>query len=163
MSKRADAIVWVPVGAGRLALWHRPGRKAIPALAATGCQVVVTLLSEREGAPAIGRDVERAGVRWIWLPLETGTPAQLGLRLPVPACLEQVSGVLDEGRSVLVHCSAGIHRTGMFAYALLRARGLDRAAALDAIAATRAHTREGLVEEQIAWAEAMAAMPRPRR
>merc|ERR1712039_1034229 len=37
--------------------------------------------------------------------------------------VSQVAAWLDEGRNVMVHCAAGLHRTGVFLYLLLRTFG----------------------------------------
>lgn len=142
---------WVSLGNGKLTLWHRPGAKAIPALKASGCDCVVTLLSSREGAPAVGKNIEQAGLEWFWLPLENGQPPQGAAADAILAALPALWERLDARRSVLVHCSAGIHRTGMIAYALLRWRGHDEAAALAFIAKMRRHTREGVQRKQLDW------------
>ncbi|MFZ1599577.1 MAG: hypothetical protein WAW26_27315, partial [Anaerolineae bacterium] len=48
-------------------------------------------------------------------------------------------------------CAAGIHRTGMVAYALLRWRGFDEPAALALITQMRTHTGVGVQRKQIDW------------
>jgi hypothetical protein len=58
---------------------------------------------------------------------------------------------LDAGRAILIHCSAGIHRTGMIAYALLRWRGHSEDVALAVIAKMRLHTRDGVQRKQLDW------------
>jgi protein-tyrosine phosphatase len=57
---------------------------------------------------------------------------------------------------MLIHCSAGIHRTGMVAYALLRRRGLSRDDALGVLGEARRHTREGVQERHLRWGDALA-------
>jgi hypothetical protein len=59
----------VRVGAGAVALTHRPKLKALPALRAAGATHLVTLLSRREGAPALGSAAQAAGLGWIWVEL----------------------------------------------------------------------------------------------
>src|SRR5437762_13242252 len=59
----------IVVGAGRLALSHRPKRTGIARLRDMGVTQVVTLLAEREGAKEIGESVRSAGLVWIWCPL----------------------------------------------------------------------------------------------
>lgn len=142
---------WVPLGNGRLTLWHRPGGGAASKLKAFGCNCVVTLLSAREGAPAVGRAVESAGMEWVWLPLENGQPPRGSVSEAVVSALPALAERLGTGRSILIHCSAGIHRTGMVAYALLRWYGHDEERALTMIGQMRTHTREGLQRKQIAW------------
>ena len=151
-------FTWVPVGAGRLALSHRPGARLVPHLAATGCDVVVTLLAEHEGAGEIGRAVEAAGLRWVWLPLRSGRPpAGKNENARVLETLPALSRLLDEGRSLLIHCSAGMHRTGMVGYVLLRWRGLAASAVLEHMERMRPHARRILVAPHLAWGDGLVA------
>ena len=62
----------------------------------------------------------------------------------------------------MVHCSAGIHRTGMFGYALLRAVGLDREASNAKLRELRAVTAEGVGDERLAWGDRIASALAPR-
>lgn len=144
---------WVAVGAGRLALWHRPRLRAIPYLRNAGCDRVATLLSEREGAAEIGSAVEAAGLAWIWIPLASGRRPEGRISRRAQLGLDQLTGCLDQGESVLMHCSAGMHRTGMMAYALLRLRGFDSGDALGLIEELRPLTRQALGPHHTAWGD----------
>ena len=53
-----------------MALWHKPGGKALPKLAVAGATMVATLLAEREGAELIGRKARDAGLAWHWADLD---------------------------------------------------------------------------------------------
>ena len=159
MSARHEPLdlAWAPVGAGRLSLWHRPGKKHLGAIRDAGATHVVTLLSEKEGGREIGNAVETAGMGWVWLPMPGAQEPEGGAREALEQGLAELSRLLDEGRSLLIHCSAGIHRTGMVAFALLRLRGLTRDEALAAIGQARAHTREGVQEHHLRWGDDLAA------
>ena len=145
----------VPVSAGALALSHRPRRKDIARLPELGITHVVTLLAEREGAKEIGEAVRNAGLTWIWCPLANGQPPDAQVTATIRRVLAELAGLVEEGAAVLVHCSAGIHRTGMFGYALLRQLGLDRAAARSKLTELRAVTGEGVGEDRLAWGDAL--------
>jgi len=124
MTEETKAFVftceWVGIGRGRLTLWHRPGARAVAALKSFGCDCVLTLLAAREHAAVIGQWVGEAGIEWLWLPLENGKPPQGAAAASILAALPRLSQMLDDGRSLFIHCAAGIHRTSMVAYALLR-------------------------------------------
>ncbi len=150
---------WGEVGSGRLALWHRPKLKAIAYLPRAGCDCLTTLLSEREGAPEIGAAVEAAGMEWSWIPLSEGRPPVGAAERRARRELLALSRRLDAGRAILLHCSAGMHRTGMMAYALLRRRGHDAADALARIEAMRPLTRQALTAAHLGWGEAWVAQP----
>lgn len=154
----AVELQWVPVGAGRLTLWHRPGRRHLAAIAAAGCTHLVTLLSEREGGREIGVAAQAAGLAWTWLPMPSSAEPVGEARQVLERGLGGVSQLLDGGAAVLIHCSAGIHRTGMVAYALLRGRGLGRDEALDVLAGARRHTRDGVADRHLHWGDQLAAL-----
>jgi hypothetical protein len=156
-------INWIAVGSGRLALWHRPAFRVIPRLRGAGCDRVVTLLSAREGAEQIGEAVRAAGLDWSWIPMDGGVPPPGRRTTAIVAGLVDVSRALDRGQSVLIHCAAGIHRTGMVAYALLRLRGASATEALDALHTCRIVTRKGLDDRRLAWGEYVLDMSRSGR
>jgi protein-tyrosine phosphatase len=152
-------INWVLVGPGKLALTHRPRLKDIPNLVDLGCQRVVTLLSDREGASQIGRAVQNVGLAWTWLPVAHGKPPEGSEDVLLRRGLPDLSGYLDTGSALLLHCSAGIHRTGMVTYGLLRWRGVARCEALELIAKMRPVTREGLKEHHLTWGDQVVQAP----
>jgi protein-tyrosine phosphatase len=147
---------WAEVGAGRLALTHRPRLRAIPYFPKTRCDRVVTLLSEREGAEQIGALVREAGMAWSWIPLPGGRPPEGRVSERARAGVRELSDRLDAGESILLHCSAGIHRTGMMAYALFRGRGSPPAEALARVELLRPVTAQGLSSEQLRWGDQAA-------
>jgi protein tyrosine phosphatase (PTP) superfamily phosphohydrolase (DUF442 family) len=150
-------VRWVTVGAGRLALSHRPKLKDIPKLAEQGCQRIVTSLGRNEIPGQIERAARAAGLAWTWVPVGHGKfPVDEADRLMRRGLPELVRAV-EAGESVLVHCSAGIHRTGMLVFALLRWLGEPEARALELIATMRPETREGIREEHLAWGNQVAA------
>jgi hypothetical protein len=151
---------WESVHGGRLTVWHRPKVGALIPIARAGCTDVLTLLCEREGAPLVGEAVKKAGMVWHWLPMQNGTPPTGALHTRATQMLEQIAARLAGGASVLVHCSAGIHRTGMISYGLLRSLGFEAAEALASLGRMRTHTREGVHPEHLAWGDTVAR-PRP--
>ena len=62
----------------------------------------------------------------------------------------QVYRIMAESKQiVLVHCAAGIHRTGVFAYSLLRATGLGGKSAMAKILEIREVTHRGVGQDRI--------------
>jgi predicted protein tyrosine phosphatase len=150
----------VSVGAGAAALTHRPKLKALPAMRAAGVTHLVTLLSEGEGAPAVGAAARAAGLEWIWLGLPNAQQPEPPLRDKIAVGLVALSTLIADGAHVAVHCSAGIHRTGMVGYALLRTCGLAPEAAAETLATLRPATAEGVGDQRLAWGEKLAAAAR---
>ena len=147
----------VGIGAGAVAISHRPKVRALPAMKAAGVTHLVTLLSEREGAVALGDAARVAGLQWIWVDLPNGQQPPPERRPGLVTAVTELAGLVQDGARVVIHCSAGIHRTGMFSYALLRACGLDPEAAMSTLARLRAVTAEGIGEQRVSWAEDLAA------
>jgi protein-tyrosine phosphatase len=146
----------VPVGGGALALSHRPKHRHVPRLPAFGVTHVVPLLAEREGAAEIGDAVRRAGLTWIWCPLDNGRPPDARCTAELRPVLAELATLISSGATILIHCSAGIHRTGMFGYALLRQLGLEPAAARAKLIELRAVTGEGVGGDRLAWGDALS-------
>jgi protein-tyrosine phosphatase len=153
----------VAVGAGAVALTHRPKLKALPALRAAGVTHLVTLLSRKEGAPELGAAARAAGLEWTWLELPNGQPPQGPLRDAATGTLAALARLVGAGAHVAIHCSAGIHRTGMIGYALLRTCGLDPVTAAVTLAELRPVTAAGVGADRLEWAEELAAGARQRR
>lgn len=149
----ATDLGWVPVGSGRLAVRGRPKLARIPHLPAERCTHVATILSELEGAQEIGQRVQRAGMHWFWLPLANGALPSGSAEQMVLDMVPHLAGALEVGGSLLIHCSAGIHRTGMIAYALLRFCGLSAAEACDTLVRARSLTAGGMGEARRAWVD----------
>ena len=151
-------VRFVQIGRGALALTHRPKLKGLGPLRAAGATDVVTLLTETEGAATIGDAVRASGLQWMWCPFA-------GAAVPSPdgdhelaAAIDIVAAAILNGGHVVVHCSAGIDRTGMFGYALLRRLGLSSEAAREALASLRQVTAEGVGEDRIAWGDRLASV-----
>ena len=144
---------------GEIALSRMPGSVTsinddIAEIIALDCACVLTLTPDQElsqhGAEQLPMMLKRLGLPWHHFPIEDyGIPASpqterwsdLSLRL---------HQFLDDDRKVLIHCYAGIGRSGMIALRLMVERGADP---IEALAQIR-HIRPGAVERpaQYDWA-----------
>jgi protein-tyrosine phosphatase len=141
-----------------LVLGPRPGRKSLPTLATRGLTHVCTLLSEREGASTIESLAQKIGCTWIWLPIEGGSLDHLRHTHLEHHVTTLLGALRNEPQpNVYLHCSAGIHRTGFFAYTLLRLSGLDSDAARRELARLRPVTADQVGADRLALAEEMIA------
>jgi hypothetical protein len=145
------ASTWVNVGTGRITAAGAPGRAGLSRWAAesgdgiTGATDIVTLQRSDEHAPWLPSACAELGLGWHHLPLS-------GRRLDrredretlarVPELLELLRST--PARSLVVHCSAGLHRTGVCLYVLLRHAGLSEDDVISTIAAVRPLTAEEL-------------------
>eukprot|EP00397_Hematodinium_sp_SG-2012_P010781 GEMP01010906.1.p1 GENE.GEMP01010906.1~~GEMP01010906.1.p1 ORF type:complete len:612 (+),score=128.41 GEMP01010906.1:103-1938(+) len=130
-----------PLSGGFLSLFHRPSMKLIPKVGTQLGEGItwVTLLTEREDSETIISSVKEHGMGSIWVPLDASNIC----------CEEFIKGLrktrraLNEGKAVVIHCSAGMHRTGAFGYAILRVVGaFNPSCAQDILFTLRSHTKE---------------------
>ena len=139
-------------------LGPRPGRKSFNTLADMRLTHCCTLLSEREQVQPVEKICTRLGCGWVWLPMDGGRLEALrnvDLAGHVRALSRAVDGTTEP--RLYLHCSAGIHRTGFFAYVLLRLRGLERAEALSKLSELRPVTAEQVGEERIDLADELVS------
>jgi protein-tyrosine phosphatase len=151
--KNPSEIHFVKVGKGRLALYHRPRHDTFTTMRKMGGTHVVTLLKDIEDAEHYGNMAREAGLTWIWVPVPNGKYPQKEVHERLIQAMPELSRLLDEGNSLLIHCSAGIHRTGTVAYGLLRWRGVESQRAMQIIRDTRAETAEGMMAKRMKWGD----------
>lgn len=141
-----------------LFLGPRPGKKSRDAMAELNLTHCCTLLSEREDVQQIRKICNDLGCAWVWLPVEGGRLEVLR-ETDFAGHLETLAQAIEtEPRpKIYFHCSAGIHRTGFFVYLLLRARGMNRDSAYEALKALRPVTAEQVGEQRLDLADEMFA------
>lgn len=131
---------------GRLTLSAAPAAKKVDGLCDMGADHIVTLLRSDETMCAkVKAACTKRGVGWTHLPLSGGRVDGEG-DMETLAQLPAVVDLLRRGRSVVLHCAAGMHRTGVAAYITLRLAGCSPAAAKDAVLAMREVTHEELTK-----------------
>ena len=152
-------VNFVDVGGtgGALALTHRPGLRDFAALREEHRAThLVTLLAANEQAEQVGAAAQAAGLTWVWIPMQGAKVPSAERTAALRDELDKVRDLIAGGARVVVHCSAGIHRTGMFGYALLRRLGLSADDARENLAAIRDVTAEGVGKDRLAWGDSLA-------
>ena len=112
---------------------NRPNRNLLRTVCKKGlCDTVVTLQWSHETPNEIGNMCEQLLVLWVWFPIKAVNYTLVS----DPSKFEKISKnllelrtLLSEGKKLLIHCAAGVHRTGFVTYVLLRlcGRGHDEA------------------------------------
>lgn len=157
--EHAGKLTFVRILSGALAIGHRPPLRALPAMQRAGVTHVATVLSRAEGAEAIGAAVERAGMAWLWIELGSTKSLPQRRKPEVMDALSSMASVLKDGGRIYLHCSAGIHRTGMIAAALLFHLGRDEAQTRATLAALRPLTATDVGEARLEWARSCGEQP----
>lgn len=162
---RIDAVA-VPGGSGAIGMTLCPGKKDpyakfgawdrdlqadLQAIRAWGASAIVSLMEGPEfwllGVPDFETRAA-AEFRWLWLPIpDRGVPDEAFERRWAESGPELHSR-LAAGERVLIHCRAGLGRTGMIAARLLVEAGLTPLQALNAVRRARPGTVETLPQEQ---------------
>ncbi len=135
-------------------LGPRPGKKSMTALSSLGITHCCSLLSAREDVQPIRKICEKLGCRWIWLPIDGGrleVLRHMDLAGYVETLLDDIEN--EPEPRIYFHCSAGIHRTGFFVYALLRLCGFCRSRAIAELRKLRAVTAEQVGQDRLDLAD----------
>lgn len=142
-------LYWLPLCGGEIALGHKPGKKLRHQLEKQGCTLVVNLLSDLESKASENEHRVR-------LPLRSARPPGAKRDAEVYQLFERMLTELHRGGRVFVHCSAGLHRTGMIAFAFFRHLGFAREESIQLIRELRELTASQLTEPRITWGEKFA-------
>lgn len=132
---------WVALGPHHITASGAPGRRRFPGWPEAGVTDVITLQREDERPAWLPEACAEQGIAWHHAPLSGKHLAAPGDPESLARLVALVEG-FEEPRRIVVHCSAGLHRTGVALYTLFRAQGLGEEEAL----------------ERLRWARALTAM-----
>jgi protein-tyrosine phosphatase len=131
--------------------WDRDLRADLQAIRGWGASVIVSLVETFEfellGVPDFGSRAER-DFRWMWLPIQDGGVPGEGFEARWDIAGPELHRRLASGERVLVHCRAGLGRTGLVTSRLLVEAGMAPAQAILTVREARPGTVENWVQEQ---------------
>jgi ADP-ribosyl-[dinitrogen reductase] hydrolase len=157
------AEVLLDPGEGRLGLTLCPGKKDpqygwdrdlsadLRAIRAWGAAAVVTLIEDRElrllSVADLGAEVQALDMAWRHLPIRDVDVPDERFESAWTQVGAELHARLDTGARVLIHCRAGLGRTGLVAARMLVERGAEPGAAICRIRAVRPHAIETSAQE----------------
>jgi ADP-ribosyl-[dinitrogen reductase] hydrolase len=131
--------------------WDRDLDADLQAIRDWGASAVVTLIEDFEfgllGVPDFGTKVA-AAFRWLWLPIPDGGVPGEEFESRWDEAGPELHGRLAAGERVLIHCRAGLGRTGLVASRLLVEAGMEPRQAIRAVRGARRGTVETRVQER---------------
>ena len=156
---KTKQVNFVEVGNGRFGVSGRPSIEGIKQLADSGADVFITLLKETEtNCRLIGEAVVENQMEWVWFPLSaTQLPSDKESLEKTVSLFKKLKSDLNSGKTIYVHCAAGVHRTGSFTNALLQYCGYSCKESKAAIKLMRDVTAREAVSKHWDWAAKVMA------
>jgi hypothetical protein len=152
-------LKFFPVLSGGVCCLHRPSQRGLSLLKQSSLSAVFTLLSPSEDPHSLGEICSSLSLKWHWVALQGANKRLLeacNTSVLLKNALLYARSLLEQGEHLLIHCAAGIHRTGLFLYALLRICGFSSAATPEAIRNIRMATFKGCGQHRFELAEQLA-------
>ncbi|CDW75320.1 adpribosylation crystallin [Stylonychia lemnae] len=152
------------IGKSQVTLWHRPGKKEIYDLKnLQNISLIVTLQGTGENPNEIKKGCQQNGIQHKWINIQGANQALLDDKKVIAYLVERIQELYEnlstQQERVLIHCAAGVHRTGITAYTLLRLDGLCPQDAYETLKLIRLNTYQGVGEWRIQLAEAKIVPP----
>jgi ADP-ribosylglycohydrolase len=132
--------------------WDRDLSSDLEVVRTWNPDIVIALLEDFEfaklGIPNFKRDVKRAGLPWVFLPIVDGGIPGVEFAERWEKLGTRTRNILRRGGRVLIHCRAGLGRTGLLAALLLVELGEDNEVAIQRVRAARPKTIETKRQEE---------------
>ena len=133
----------------KLTCYGRPNLKQLKSMISIyKINYIVTLQHAKEKPEIIGTIAKSLGVEWYHIPLEGANGGYLSKKETKQMFIKGVNFIFNELNTktinLFVHCAAGVHRTGVFLYSLLRLSSESTETAYEALNYIRKATYNGV-------------------
>ncbi len=119
---------WVPLLQHSVSAASSPGRDRLPKWREAGVTDVVTLLRVDEMKPWLPKVCGTASMKWHHFPLSgrrLNSPNDVNIVKNIVSWIQFISTPHLPPARIVVHCAAGLHRTGFALYLMFRSIGLS--------------------------------------
>ena len=142
----------------KITCYGRPNIKQLKSMISIyNINFIVTLQHAKEKPEIIGTTAKALGVEWFHIPLEGANGAYLSKKETKLMFIKGVNFIFSELKmktvNLFVHCAAGVHRTGIFLYSLLRMSGESPEIAYEALNYIRKATYLGVGSNRLDYIE----------
>ncbi|MEM7184567.1 MAG: tyrosine-protein phosphatase [Spirochaetota bacterium] len=146
---------WLAIRNGWLSIGHRPGKKLVEDLKLQNTSHILTLLAETEGALEVKKFAKQHKIHWLWFPMPSAEPLAGERKQELFALFADIEKILVQSGKLYIHCSAGIHRTGMISYAFLRFLDFSKEKALSKLQQLRLETATNVGKHRVDWGDSL--------
>jgi len=119
--------------------------------------MLVTLQSVKENVKELQKITTAQNIKWLHVPLDGANMPFLQRKDVQNVLISNLTKLNADlhgnAEKVLIHCAAGIHRTGIFTYSLLRVQNLSPEESRKKLKDLREATLKGVQDRRLEYAE----------
>ena len=142
----------------KITCFRRPSLRSIPVFKEVyGLNAILSCIIPNEKPQLIETKAKECGMEFFNIPFKKAKPFSLEKPETKEMLIKQIKKMYDalisQNLTILVHCAAGVRRTGIIVYCLLRLNGETKQSALEIILKLREETRNGIGDYRIEYSE----------
>ncbi len=142
----------------KITCFRRPSLRSIPAFKEVyGLNAILSCIVKNEKPQLIEDKAKESGINFYNIPFKRARPHCLDKKETKEMLIKEIKQMYDtlinDSMTLLVHCAAGVRRTGIVVYCLLRLNGETKQSALEIILKLREETRNGVGDYRIEYSE----------
>jgi protein tyrosine/serine phosphatase len=142
----------------KITCFRRPSLRSIPAFKEVyGLNAILSCIIKKEKPELIENKAKESDIKFFNIPFRKAKKFFLEKDSTMKMLIEEIRKMyeclINETLCLLVHCAAGIRRTGIVVYCLLRMNGESRESALEILLKLREETRNEIGDYRIEYSE----------
>lgn len=142
----------------KITCYRRPSLRSISVLKEVyGLNSILSCIVKKEKPELIENKATEAGMKFFNIPFRKAKENYLQKDSTMKMLIEEIRKMyeclINGTLCLLIHCAAGVRRTGIVVYCLLRMNGESKESALEILLKLREETRNGIGDYRIEYAE----------